>query len=292
MGEEPNKDVAGAAAGDVEKLKAEIEDTRAEIGETLEAIQERLAPANVARNAATAVKESAARRMEQMMTTAGDKASEIATQAQRTAAQVTEQVRDNALPAAVIAAGIGWLAYKTMSNGSGRRARSRERVYDPAYDWDEYGDRERYDTSGSWFQAIADHPVPAALASLGIGWMVQQITHQASGRRQWDEDGSELSGWRDSARDVADDARARVRDATERTTREVSRVSRRMSGDLGRLFRQNPIAFGVAAAAVGVAIGLSVPETETENELLGDTRDALVDRARDAASSAMQTLGG
>ena len=35
--------------------------------------------------------------------------------------------------------------------------------------------------------------------------------------------------------------------------------------------------------AVGAAVGLSAPATETENEWLGDTRDTLVERAQEAA---------
>jgi hypothetical protein len=49
------------------------------------------------------------------------------------------------------------------------------------------------------------------------------------------------------------------------------------------MVRDNPIGFGIAALAAGAAVGLSAPETETENQWMGDTRDALIDRAKEMA---------
>jgi ElaB/YqjD/DUF883 family membrane-anchored ribosome-binding protein len=164
--------------------------------------------------------------------------------------------------------------------------------------YDDVSGRSLYDDrvfgSNSWIQTIADNPVPAALASLGVGWLLQRRRAESRGMYEGyaNDEMRSAGSWRESARELADDARDRVTEATSRTTDQMGRMSRQVSSDVSRMFRQNPLAFGLAAAALGVAIGLSVPETETENELLGDTRDALVDRARDAANSAMQTLGG
>jgi hypothetical protein len=48
--------------------------------------------------------------------------------------------------------------------------------------------------------------------------------------------------------------------------------------------QDNPLAVGVAAMAAGACVGLSVPTTHTENQVLGASRDALMDRASDSAS--------
>jgi hypothetical protein len=45
----------------------------------------------------------------------------------------------------------------------------------------------------------------------------------------------------------------------------------------------SPLAVGAAALAIGAAVGMSAPPTETENAWLGETRDTLVERAQDAA---------
>ena len=47
-----------------------------------------------------------------------------------------------------------------------------------------------------------------------------------------------------------------------------------------------PLVLGAAAALIGAVVGMSVPGTEAENQLMGDARDAVVDRAREMASTA------
>jgi hypothetical protein len=41
------------------------------------------------------------------------------------------------------------------------------------------------------------------------------------------------------------------------------------------------------AATLGIAVGLIIPETDRENRLMGETRDALADRAKGAAQDAV-----
>jgi hypothetical protein len=52
------------------------------------------------------------------------------------------------------------------------------------------------------------------------------------------------------------------------------------------VLRNNPLALGAAAALVGAVVGMSVPATDTENELMGDARNSVVERARGLASDA------
>ena len=49
---------------------------------------------------------------------------------------------------------------------------------------------------------------------------------------------------------------------------------------------QKPLAVGMAALAAGVAAGLTVPSTRKENELMGETRDRLLDQAKDLGREA------
>jgi hypothetical protein len=48
-----------------------------------------------------------------------------------------------------------------------------------------------------------------------------------------------------------------------------------------------PLAVGIAAAILGASVGMVVPATEGENELMGETRDRAVQRAKDSASGAV-----
>ena len=60
----------------------------------------------------------------------------------------------------------------------------------------------------------------------------------------------------------------------------------RVVGTAGRVedqFYENPLAIGLAVVAAGLAAGFALPTTRKESELMGGTRDRLVDRAREAA---------
>jgi hypothetical protein len=91
----------------------------------------------------------------------------------------------------------------------------------------------------------------------------------------------------------------------ERTTHGSAGMPRRYATNgpsyFQRAWRANPLLVGAAAAAVGAIVGLGVPETERENELMGETRDNMVagigetvrskvDEVQRAASDAVNTV--
>ena len=71
---------------------------------------------------------------------------------------------------------------------------------------------------------------------------------------------------------VSHDVQRRLRSAGARTTSQV-----------GRWMHDNPMAVGIAALAAGAVVGLAMPRTRAEDDYLGASRDALVDRASDTA---------
>jgi hypothetical protein len=54
--------------------------------------------------------------------------------------------------------------------------------------------------------------------------------------------------------------------------------------------QQNPIAVGVVALGVGLAVGLIVPETPPENRLMGEHRDRLVGQVQQSAQDLSQKV--
>jgi len=59
----------------------------------------------------------------------------------------------------------------------------------------------------------------------------------------------------------------------------------------GRQFTyQNPMTTGFIAMLGGLAIGLMLPETEREKELMGDARDSLIERGRETVKDAAQQV--
>jgi ElaB/YqjD/DUF883 family membrane-anchored ribosome-binding protein len=62
-------------------------------------------------------------------------------------------------------------------------------------------------------------------------------------------------------------------------------------GDLGSQARdhydyyieENPLAVGAVALALGAAVGMAIPSTRVENQLMGETREQLMQKAQDTA---------
>jgi len=78
-----------------------------------------------------------------------------------------------------------------------------------------------------------------------------------------------------AAGQLADRAQAAIGTATEQTRVQVRRVEDQ--------YYENPLAVGAAAVALGLVAGLAIPETRKEVELMGEARDQLADKVRQAA---------
>ena len=53
---------------------------------------------------------------------------------------------------------------------------------------------------------------------------------------------------------------------------------------------ENPLAVGAVALALGTAVGFTLPQTRRENELLGEARDTLIDRAQAVAQDTLEKV--
>ena len=220
----------------VESLRGDMEETRAQIGETLEQLEERLAPRNLAGDAATAVKDAASRRMEHVMHTASERMHEMTERTRGAAGAIAERAGSNPWPAVLVGAGLGYLLYRAFSEDEARWGSS----------WNATGYSREYPEG----RAVSYTPEPG-------GHETRQPFEGETARGMASRGGRQLA----------------------RAGRQASTFAARGA----RMVRANPIGFGIAALAAGAAVGLSAPETETENQWMGDTRDALVDRAKEMA---------
>ncbi|HEX2445188.1 MAG TPA: hypothetical protein VHJ77_14680 [Vicinamibacterales bacterium] len=122
-------------------------------------------------------------------------------------------------------------------------------------------------------ESVRQNPWPALLISAGLTWLAaDSLRGTTTTSRSGSSDYSRKGG-------------ARNRTAG-RSAANVANVPDR----LWRFVRENPLLAGAAAAGVGAVISMTLPETTSENELLGDTRDAVVDRAKDIARGTVRTV--
>jgi hypothetical protein len=197
-------------------------------------------------------------------------------------------------------------------------------------------------TGGGVVNMIQRNPIPAALAGVGIGWLLmrrstgdhngdqpyyyrpgQQPTYpgnygydtqgygyQSYGNRgNWqqgtDSDSGRMGDMTGTVRETASDAVHRAQDVGSQATDQVSQFSSMARDHVGDLPHQaqdqfqhlrstyqqkmqdHPLPMGIVAMGLGLAVGMLLPETEKENEVFGEKRDELMERAQDVAGQAV-----
>jgi ElaB/YqjD/DUF883 family membrane-anchored ribosome-binding protein len=247
-------------------LRPGIADTRTEIADTIEAIQERLTPSNIAAQAGETVRNAATEKVKQMANTANDAMEQVLDNS------FVETIRANPVPAAMIGLGAVWMFAKRRS--SPQVSRYRRGSYRPSGSYQGYnsynsGYNSEYNT-GSGYSEYGEY---GAVGTRG------RFDAQGSAGSQ-SSFGSETYG---SSGEGMSDAARRTMDNVRNSARQTSYRARLQFDDV---LRNNPLALGAAAAVIGAVVGMSVPQTETENEFMGEARDTVIDRARGLADEA------
>jgi ElaB/YqjD/DUF883 family membrane-anchored ribosome-binding protein len=351
---------ATPSSDDPDVIREQIERTREDMSQTINELQERLSPQHLAQQARESVREATVGRVQQLVGSAGDTATQVARRAQEAAGPMVEQVRERPVPIALAGVGVG-LAWWLMRRASSRQTWSSEDMYnwddDPMstsgyrrdqasldYNDDRNGGRWQ---DGGWMRVLRDNPLPASIAAASIGYMLwnRRSSVMADDYRVRSEayagyDDEDIYGApttervSDAARDLGRQAREKAtalgEQARERATalgeqarekasalgeqardkasalgetarEKASALSEQVSGTVrsarlraGQVSRQtstqfdhwlqeNPLAVGIAAVAAGAVVGLTMPRTRAENQVMGASRDALIDRASDSA---------
>ncbi len=233
------------------EIREEIAQTREDMSETIEAIQDRLNPSTVVANATERVKSATTEKVKQMANTAGDAADRVMHNS------FVDTVRENPWPVALIGIGAAWLWMKGRSD-SGQYSTGRY-----AYG-DDYTERDRYEIENDWRTRTG----PTRMKYSSSEYAQDVSYGDTSGER-----GSTVGEYVETARSTA------------------RRTTRRAQSGFNRVLRDNPLALGAAATIVGAAIGMTLPETDVENEWMGETRDSVVDRAKEMAGNAAERVG-
>ena len=233
--------------------RAEIERTRADMSETVDAIQERLSPENLKEQAKDRVKEATVGR------------------AQEAGSDIVGTIRQNPIPAALTGIGLGWLLLSTRRQGA---EQARLRRYPPAYDDATYDYPPRYEERGS----------SGASPGQTLGRARDSVGETAS---QAQERASQVAG---QAQDKVGQVAGRAQDRVGRLGDQTRYQARRASSGFQRVLRENPITVGALAVGLGAGVGLAIPETAKEHEVMGEARDNLVETVQERAQDAQQKV--
>jgi hypothetical protein len=135
--------------------------------------------------------------------------------------------------------------------------------------------------------------IPYALIGIGAAWLLAG----RSSNRQWNGYEGNDRGWTGSSPSAtSSSSTSEWRDAASERAAEVAERARfaayKARNRWESLLEENPLALGIAALAAGALIGASLPQTEVENQYLGETRDQVLDSAREIAHDAVEKVAG
>jgi len=177
--------------------------------------------------------------------------SNVGEQARRTGFRLVEVIRENPLPVIAVGAGVTWLLTQ----------------------------RSRSEVSGG---RMARYAYTGPERRQGDAWQ--------SGTGSSSRMGGAVSGMKESVSEAASGVAERAGELKDRAGERLSelggearRRSRRIKTNLEHTAEENPLALAIGATVVGLALGLLLPGTEREDEMMGPARDQLVDRAEHTA---------
>lgn len=283
---------------DLDAARAQIEHTRAEMSETIDAIQERLNPQVLVEQAKGAAQEAAQEKVEQAkdairqatigkvegaVSTATEKVQDVVHAAGDAISGVSDRVQ-GAVGAGAETTGNAVQSSGTAITGTGNRL----------------------------LDTVKRHPLPSALAATGLGWLYLSMRKDNAGPRTYtrysgaaqnsgylatnggyqgtDAGSSQVGQALRAVPDTAGQVASKAKESVNQLGSQATDQAQRARGGFERLLEENPLAVGAAVAGFGMLVGLAVPETEKENQMLGQARDSLMDRAGQAAQETAQRV--
>ena len=163
---------------------------------------------------------------------------------------------------------------------------------------------------------VKNNPLPVTLVGIGLAWLMASSKNPPA-RYSTESYGSGMSeragAMGDKATAMMGAAKSKLSDGTQAvgdrvrqardTLSSVGQSARERIGDLGSsaryqmdrarsgmdyLMREQPVALGAVGLAVGALLAAMAPRTRQEDELMGETRDRLMETAKEAGQQTVQ----
>lgn len=272
---------------DPEVIRSQITRTRTQMSATVDQIQARLAPERLKQDAQDAIREATLGKVEEITMSVEQKAKSWRS-------GLTQTIRENPVPAALVGIGLGWLL---MSN--------KEDDYSTGYQ----EANGRHFNGGSNYRPYYAHfpreeePGRVETARMRAGEAVgtaQERVGEVVGNAQ-ERVGEVAHDVQERATSLAHDAREQVRNTADnlgeqadnfsqeaRARAEEMRFQARMSANRAKrtfsdTMEENPMAVAAAALAAGALVGMVLPGTPAEARWMGEASTRVMDEAKTVA---------
>ena len=236
-----------ATDDELESLRLELAQTRAQMSETVYALQGRLNPQYVREQASSQAKDSA----------------------RRAGSNLGETIKQNPVPAALTGAGIvglGWLIASGRDDSPESQSSEGSRYGASRYEVSRYEDGPHY------YDRAPEYPT-----------YYEGETRQVEGSSYDDDEDSGQGRAQQAAgqaRERAGQMGGKLQDRAGQAGGQAQEQAQRAKGGFQRMMQENPLAVGALAIGIGAAVGLSIPESEKENQLMGEKRDQLANQGQ------------
>ncbi len=172
---------------------------------------------------------------------------------------LSRSVRENPIPVALLGIGLAWLMM-----GGQHNSRMRRYAQPPEYD------------------AAEDSSVTSLGARAGeTGERIRQRSAEMSARAR-----EAVGQVRERMGATTDSARAHLSDLGNRSRATYERAR----GNVNHAIEDQPLVVGAVGLAVGAMLGASLPRTRQEDEWMGETRDRMVDSAKQSAREQVEAV--
>jgi uncharacterized protein DUF3618 len=263
------------------EIRDDIRRTRAQMDATVDAIEEKLTPGELAHEAWSLMR--------------GGSNSSVN--------RIWRIAKQHPMPAAIIGLGVGLMVYETAGGGAIDTGRAR---YAARNDWPSEGEmptaldsarrraagvtRRATDAAGSAVDRAGDLVDDAGEVASDAAASVRRATEATVDKA------GELAGQaREAASDVADSVRRQASELGRQASDLGSQASeqarqgvQRARAGFWEMLEKEPLVVGVATVAAGLLVGLLLPSTPREDELMGKTRDSLLDEVKGLGQEALE----
>jgi hypothetical protein len=230
-----------------EEIEHDLDRSRAEVSSTIDAIQSKLTPGQMMDQAFAYARTSLPADF---------------------GANLSNTIRENPVPVALVGIGLAWLMASGQRTEGYLRSRSRYQE-----------DSEYQGLSGDSGDSKL-HRAASTISEKGSA-----LKDRASETAQNIKDKASDLGHRisDSASSVTDRARNMTHQMGELGHRSQEQYQRAKES-AGRMMEEQPLVVGAIGIAVGTLLGAILPSTRREDEMMGRTRDDMLDKAKEIAS--------